>query len=183
MFCCESRAICRQAMGLRYHGNVRGEEREVPNVVCSVLNCAFCRRFHYVLPHGNTCAVHWLAVFTSVVSGNKGTSGYWQILHVCYIQCDRHFEGFSSNFGGRYRYFTRYTTSDVYKFGHIRIVVFWPLTPCSLIQSSGVPRGGGWGVQTLLPKFRSFDKAAFDCKLSGKCLVFLFQDPNQFKNC
>ena len=28
------------------------------------------------------------------------------------------------------------------------------------------------------PKFRSFDKAAFDCKLSGRCLVFLFQQPN-----
>ena len=41
-----------------------------------------------------------------------------------------------------------------------------------------VYRGGGvWGVQTP-PKFRSFDKAAFDCKLSGKCLVFLFQHPN-----
>ena len=34
-------------------------------------------------------------------------------------------------------------------------------------------RGGVWVVQTP-PKFRSFDTAAFDCKLSGKCLVFLF---------
>jgi len=41
---------------------------------------------------------------------------------------------------------------------------------------SSVPRGG-LGVQTP-PKFQSFDKAAFDCKLSGKCLVFLFQHPN-----
>ena len=41
--------------------------------------------------------------------------------------------------------------------------------------------GGVWGVQTPPPpppKFRSFDKAAFDCKLSGKCLVFLFKHPN-----
>ena len=39
-------------------------------------------------------------------------------------------------------------------------------------------RGFG-GVQTPTPpKFRSFDKAAFNCKLSGKCLVFLFQHPN-----
>jgi len=28
------------------------------------------------------------------------------------------------------------------------------------------------------PKFRSFDKVEKDCKLSGKCLVFLFQHPN-----
>jgi hypothetical protein len=44
---------------------------------------------------------------------------------------------------------------------------------------SAVPRGA-FGVfkPTLPPKFRSFDKAAFDCKLSRKCLVFLFQHPN-----
>ena len=36
-------------------------------------------------------------------------------------------------------------------------------------------------VQTPPPKFRSFDKAAFDGKLSGKCLVFLFQHPNLFE--
>ena len=41
--------------------------------------------------------------------------------------------------------------------------------------SSGVQRGGGFKPP---PKFRSFDKAAFDCKLSRKCLVFLFQHPN-----
>jgi hypothetical protein len=28
------------------------------------------------------------------------------------------------------------------------------------------------------PKFRSFDKFQSDCQLSGKCLVFLFQQPN-----
>jgi len=28
------------------------------------------------------------------------------------------------------------------------------------------------------PKFRSFDKVEPDCKLSGKCLVFLFKHPN-----
>ena len=40
--------------------------------------------------------------------------------------------------------------------------------------------GGIWGFQPppLPPKFRNFDKAAFDCKLSGKCLVFLFHHPN-----
>ena len=37
--------------------------------------------------------------------------------------------------------------------------------------------GWGGGVQTR-PKFRSFDKVEPDCKLSGKCLVFLFQHPN-----
>jgi len=35
-------------------------------------------------------------------------------------------------------------------------------------------RTGQWRTE----KFRSFDKAAFDCKLNGKCLVFLFQHPN-----
>jgi hypothetical protein len=40
-------------------------------------------------------------------------------------------------------------------------------------------RGGVWGVQTSPPpKFRSFDKVETDCKLSGKCLVFLFQHPD-----
>ena len=39
---------------------------------------------------------------------------------------------------------------------------------------SGVPRGG---VKPP-PKFRSFDKVELDSKLSGKCLVFLFQHPN-----
>ena len=45
---------------------------------------------------------------------------------------------------------------------------------------SGVPRGeGGLGCSPPPPpKFRSFEKAAFDGKLSGKCLVFLFQHPN-----
>ena len=37
---------------------------------------------------------------------------------------------------------------------------------------------GGFGVFKPPPKFRSSDKAAFDFKLSGKCLVFLFQHPN-----
>jgi len=37
--------------------------------------------------------------------------------------------------------------------------------------------GGGLGIQTP-PKFRNFDKVEPDCKLSGKCLVFLFQHPN-----
>ena len=42
----------------------------------------------------------------------------------------------------------------------------------------------GFGeVQLPLPKFRSFDKVEPNCKLSGKCLVFLFEHPNQFKNC
>ena len=34
------------------------------------------------------------------------------------------------------------------------------------------------GVNPPPPKFRSFDKVEPDCKLSGKCLVFLFQHPN-----
>jgi hypothetical protein len=38
---------------------------------------------------------------------------------------------------------------------------------------------GGVGVFNPLPlQSRSFDKAAFDYKLSGKYLVFLFQHPN-----
>ena len=47
-----------------------------------------------------------------------------------------------------------------------------------LHMPSGVPREGGFGVFKPPPKFRSFDKAAFDCKLSRKYLVFLFQHPN-----
>ena len=40
-------------------------------------------------------------------------------------------------------------------------------------------RGRVWGVQTPPPpKFRSFDEVEPDCKLSRKCLVFLFQHPN-----
>ena len=39
-------------------------------------------------------------------------------------------------------------------------------------------RGGFGGIQTPPPKFRNFDKVEPDCKLSGKCLVFLFQHPN-----
>jgi hypothetical protein len=40
-------------------------------------------------------------------------------------------------------------------------------------------RGVGFGVfKPPPPKFRSFDKIEPDCKLSGKCLVFLFQHPN-----
>ena len=38
-----------------------------------------------------------------------------------------------------------------------------------ILAVSGVPRGGGWGVQTPPPKFLSFDKVEPDCKLSGKC--------------
>ena len=49
---------------------------------------------------------------------------------------------------------------------------------CTVHAESGVP-SGGLGVQRPLPpKFRSFDKVEPDCKLSGKCLVFLFQHPN-----
>ena len=40
-------------------------------------------------------------------------------------------------------------------------------------------RGGVWGLQhSLPPNFRSFGKVEPDCKLSGKCLVFLFQHPD-----
>jgi hypothetical protein len=39
-------------------------------------------------------------------------------------------------------------------------------------------RGGGVLNPSPPPKFRSFDKVEPDCKLSGKCLVFLFQHPN-----
>ena len=40
----------------------------------------------------------------------------------------------------------------------------------------GVPRGGCSNPPP--PKFRNFDKVEPDCKLSGKCLVSLFQRPN-----
>ena len=53
-------------------------------------------------------------------------------------------------------------------------------------SASGVPMDGGFGeIQTLPPpqKFGSFDKVETDCKLSGKCLVFLFHHPDWFKNC
>ena len=43
--------------------------------------------------------------------------------------------------------------------------------------TSGAPRRFG-GFKPPPPKFRSFDKVEPDCKLSGKCLVFLFQHPN-----
>ena len=48
-----------------------------------------------------------------------------------------------------------------------------------LCSCSGVPRGG-WlgGFKPPPPKFRSFVKVEPDCKLSGKCLVFLFQHLN-----
>ena len=39
-------------------------------------------------------------------------------------------------------------------------------------------RGGLGCSNPLPPKFQSFDKVEPDCKLSGKCLVFLFQHPN-----
>ena len=57
----------------------------------------------------------------------------------------------------------------------------WFILPCHLcpdLLSQWRTEGGGWGVQPPSPKFRSFDKVEPDCKLSGKCLVFLFQHPN-----
>ena len=39
------------------------------------------------------------------------------------------------------------------------------------------------GFKPPPPKFRSFNKVEPDCKLSEKCLVFLFQHTNYFKNC
>ena len=38
--------------------------------------------------------------------------------------------------------------------------------------------GGFGGFNPPPPKFRSFGKVEPDCKLRGKCLVFLFQHPN-----
>ena len=37
---------------------------------------------------------------------------------------------------------------------------------------------GGVGGGSNPPKFRSFEKVEPGCKLSGKCLVFLFQHAN-----
>jgi hypothetical protein len=42
-------------------------------------------------------------------------------------------------------------------------------------------RGGGQTPPP--PEIPKFYKVEPDCKLSGKCLVFLFQHPNLFKNC
>ena len=50
----------------------------------------------------------------------------------------------------------------------------WKFKSLGMLHCSGIPGGG---VQTP-PKFRSFDRVEPDCKLSGKCLVFLFQHPN-----
>ena len=51
--------------------------------------------------------------------------------------------------------------------------------PVKVPVCSGVPRGSlGGSKPPPPPKFRSFDKVEPDCKLSGKCLVFLFQHPN-----
>ena len=47
-----------------------------------------------------------------------------------------------------------------------------------LVLFSGVARGGVGVFKPPPPKFQSFDKVEPDCKLSGKCLVFLFQHPN-----
>ena len=44
--------------------------------------------------------------------------------------------------------------------------------------ASGVPRGRFGVFNPPPPKFRRFDKVEPDCKLSGKCLGFLFQHPN-----
>ena len=44
-------------------------------------------------------------------------------------------------------------------------------------QNQWRTEGGVWGVKPP-PKFRSFEKVELDCKLSGKCLEFLFQHPN-----
>ena len=47
-------------------------------------------------------------------------------------------------------------------------------------QSNQWRTEGGCGGSNISPppEFRSFDKFEPDCKLSGKCLVFLFQHPN-----
>ena len=68
------------------------------------------------------------------------------------------------------------TKISVMRLGLNYVYILFELTSLAVAY-----RRESWGVQTLpppLPKFRSFDKAAFDCKLSGKCLVFLFQHPN-----
>ena len=49
-----------------------------------------------------------------------------------------------------------------------------------LKEDSGVPRRGGFQPP---PKFPSFDKVEPDCKLSEKCLVYLFQHRNYFEYC
>ena len=62
-----------------------------------------------------------------------------------------------------------YTVFDEF---HLQLAIF---TAC--IYSVVYGRGGF----TPPPKFRSFNKVEPDCKLSEKCLVFLFQHPNYLK--
>jgi hypothetical protein len=55
------------------------------------------------------------------------------------------------------------------------------LLNASVDFDGGVPRGEfGGGFKHPPPKFRIFDRVEPGCKLSGKCLVFLFQHPNEF---
>ena len=51
----------------------------------------------------------------------------------------------------------------------------------TMLLPSSIPVGGF--KPPTLPKFRSFDKVEPDCNWAEKCLVFLFQHPNYFKNC
>ena len=68
------------------------------------------------------------------------------------------------------RYFKETTTEN------------WPLCRSNTYGNRVLQRrteGRGLGGSTSpTPKFRSFDKVEPDRKLSGKCLVFLFQHPN-----
>jgi hypothetical protein len=60
----------------------------------------------------------------------------------------------------------------------IKCYDFWNCKS-SVVESSGVPKGG-FGVfnPPPPPEIPNFDKVEPDCKLSGKCLVFLFQHHN-----
>jgi len=93
---------------------------------------AFMTYYHmetHVQFTGSVCSPQYLAEI--MASPDIGKC----YVFVTFSAIGRHFEGYNSNFEGLYRYFTRYTTNDVYKPARICIVVFWFLTPCSLIQS------------------------------------------------
>jgi hypothetical protein len=57
-------------------------------------------------------------------------------------------------------------------------MLFSTNTELSILSSYQWRTEGGGGSTPPPPKFRSFDNVEPECKLSGKCLVFLIQHHN-----